>query len=269
MIPDLENIFDMHVHTSHSPDGDSGMEVFAQLVDKGILKGCGFADHVDFMPECGAYGYFDSRRFTSELNCYKERGYSFFAGAEIDFAEDVLDDISGHLKKNCYDYTISSVHMINGISISNDRDIFDFARHREKLKHIIDLYYREVCVSVECGLFQVAGHIGVYKRYLGNKFFEEMQLYETVLEKEAYLARLCAETGIIVEVNTSGLYSALSDLIPDAGFLALYKKAGGNRLCLGSDAHNASNVGRGFEEAVKRLEKAGFTKLMNPWGTKL
>ena len=85
--------FDTHVHSKFSPDGNSDIEEYMTLIDEGKLQGIGFAEHLDFLPECGAYGFLDYNAFINKINSFKEKGYEIFAGAEIDYAKSVEDAI--------------------------------------------------------------------------------------------------------------------------------------------------------------------------------
>lgn len=256
-------MYDAHVHSTFSPDGSSSLEEYSKLIDKGFVKGIGFAEHLDFMPECGAYGFLKYDSYLDAVNVYKKKGYEFYSGAEVDYAKKVEYEIINTLSHNHYDYTICSVHMIDGKSVS-DKNI-DYFSNRQIFSGTVENYYKELHSSTSVTEFDVIGHIGVYKRYLENDFLVKYNLKQRIDELEHLLAHACAVSDKIVEVNTSGLFSVCASTIPDNTFLRLYYDYGGRMVCVGSDAHNAAHVARGFDIAVKNLKDIGFRYIFQPW----
>jgi histidinol-phosphatase (PHP family) len=254
--------FDCHVHSKFSPDGCSRIGEYCIWVDEGRLKSIGFAEHLDFLPECGAYGFLNYKRYMDEIKKYKELGYSFYAGAEIDYDKCVEDDILKRLYKERYDYTICSIHMVKGVSVS-DREIGHFY-NRKVFDTMIQGYYEQLKFALKVEKFDAIGHIGVYKRYLQDDFYDT-KLKSRINELDLEVARLCSASNKIVEVNTSGLFAASRSTIPDIFFLKEYYNNGGRKVCMSSDAHNAKDAGRGFEIVKDMLLDIGFDQIYLPW----
>lgn len=257
-------IYDTHVHTTFSSDGISDLEAYALSAGKGIVNGIGFAEHVDFLPECGSYGFIEPAAYIKAVEEYRNKGYEFFAGAEIDYARQVEPEILQNLKKYNYAFTICSVHLVDHITVSNKVSM-PAIRDRQLLRKLILGYYKELESCLKVPEFDVIGHIGVYMRYLGRDFHENLELVNEINEIENEIALLCAKSGKIVEVNTSGLYSPLSATVPGANFLKAYYRCGGRNVSVGSDAHCAEHVARGFETAFELLRQLGFKYILLPW----
>lgn len=70
------------------------------------------------------------------------------------------------------------------------------------------------------------------------------------------------ETKKALEINTSGGRIVTKDietsLFPPLEILKLFKKLGGEYVTVGSDAHNAYDVGRGIADAYDAALAAGF-----------
>jgi len=255
---------DTHVHTSFSPDSLSPMIEYTKLVDRRIVEEIGFAEHVDFLPECGAYGFFDYKSYIYDITHFNEIGYKFHAGAEIDYASSIENEILEHLKVHHYEYTIASVHMLNGFSISDGRNI-DKLREPEILKDIAEKYYKEVAKSLKVREFNVIAHIDIYARSLDATFFTNEATMKFIVEMQKDLAYECYKSGKIIEVNTSGVFAPYGQTLPGTDFLKMYYAAGGRKISIGSDAHCASHVLRGFEEVAQMLKMIGFDKYYLPW----
>lgn len=257
-------IYDTHVHTTFSADGVSGIGEYALSIKECIINGIGFAEHIDFLPECGSYGFMDPAAYIKAVEGYRNNGYEFFAGAEIDYAKQVEAEILQNLKKCNYAFTICSVHMVDHISVS-DKVTMPAVHDRQLLRKLILGYYKELEWCLKVPEFDVIGHIGVYKRYLGRDFHEDTELIDEINELENEIALLCIKSGKIVEVNTSGLYSPLSATVPGTSFLKAYYRHGGRNISVGSDAHSAAHVARGFETAFEMLRQIGFRYILLPW----
>lgn len=273
-------MYDIHVHSTFSHDGKSRLEEYALLLDKnsvdtgffGIsrnldgrkLKGIGFAEHVDFLPECGGYGLFDYTSYKASINEFKQKGYEFYAGAEIDYSYRVEKEIAASLKEEYYDYVISSVHMINGLSVSTDENVESF-RNINMFRDILEKYYHEVGCSLKVKEFDAIGHIDIYRRYFKDDFFESSPLRSCIEEMDNELSRACAKSDKIIEVNSSGLFSPSGSTFPGTEFIKSYFDYGGRMVCLGSDAHNASHVARGFDAVIELLKGIGFRYVFLPW----
>lgn len=255
--------YDCHVHSTFSPDGSSVIGEYCRWIDQGKLAAIGFAEHLDFLPECGAYGFLEYDRYINTINDYKRQGYRLYAGVEIDYAKCVEEDIKRRIRAERYDFTICSIHTVNGLSVS-DREIGHF-RERNSFLSLLEGYYHELKHSLAVAEFDVIGHIGVYRRYLEASFYNE-GIRKLIDDFEWEAAKLCAESQKIIEVNSSGLFAVMADTAPDTGFLAQYYDFGGRRVCMSSDAHQVQNAGRGFDILRGKLLGIGFTHLHLPWG---
>ena len=257
-------MFDIHVHSTFSHDGKSTLDEYCRLFDAGDITGIGFAEHVDFLPEAYGYGLFDHSSYISAVKKCRQNGYGVYAGAEIDYAKRVEKDIISSLKTNKYDYTICSVHMINGFSVSTNENIHLY-EDKAVFKDVIEKYYYEVMEALDVSEFDVVGHLGIYKRYLGRDFIDKSSQSGYIAEMEAALAKKCAQSGKIVEINTSGLFSPFHDTFPDKNFLKVYYRYGGSNISIGSDAHIAAHAARGYSESLELLRDIGFKYLTLPW----
>lgn len=256
--------YDTHVHTTFSPDGQSPIEDYIAAIDSGRARGIGFTEHLDFLPECGAYRYLDTDNYFKKIQRYREMGYELYAGAEVDYAESVGQEILDTLEQKHFDYTICSIHMINGFSISDGRHTEAFAEV-ESARDIVEKYYRELISGIRVKEFDVIGHIGIFKRGLEKDHFEKNGLKGRLDELNDETARICAASGKILEVNSSGLFSTIEAPLPDSDFLKAYFQYGGRTVSMGSDAHNVANLCRGFEKVAEILKAVGFKYTFLPW----
>ena len=88
---------------------------------------------------------------------------------------------------------------------------------------------------------------------------------DTIEKREDEVAKACANSSKIIEVNTSGLDQLGQCTMPTYDFLKKYKVYGGELICLSSDAHELGKVNANFAETAKKLKEMGFSKLYVPW----
>jgi histidinol-phosphatase (PHP family) len=253
--------FDTHVHTLFSPDGRSGLADYARRVDEGAADGIGFTEHYEFRPESDAYRFFGEPAYQAAVAEWKSRGYRFWAGVEVGWAPQDAATIRAKLAEHRFDYAIGSVHNLPSASISG-RDTSAF---RDSLDKVIVEYAEAVTSSLTVEEFDVVGHPGVFLRHFAPAFFEGQPWVPRWREMEDDLAQRVVRSGKLLEVNTSGFFTARGEPCAGSFFLERYKAYGGQRITLGSDAHEAARLRQGFVEAGKLLSSLGFDEIYLPW----
>jgi histidinol-phosphatase (PHP family) len=257
--------FDIHVHSGYSHDGRSSIAEYDALLARDAGPAAiGLAEHVDFLPECGGYGTFDTQGYHRAAAASPFRGTRLFAGAEIDYSTLVESDIRAALDAAPWDFTIASVHIVSSIPFSTAQNKERFISELD-FRALLEEYFAQVTASLAFPRFDAIGHIGIFKRYMEAGLLERMGLSDFIRRKEAALAEACARSGKIVEINTSGYGSASGTTFPDEGFLRLYRDAGGRRIAFGSDAHSASAVCSDFGRAETMAASIGFGSPCRPW----
>ena len=61
-----------------------------------------------------------------------------------------------------------------------------------------------------------------------------------------------------LEFNTGGIRYKLDSVFTDINIYERFKELGGEKICLGSDAHSTINIADGFSEASNLLKNIGF-----------
>lgn len=255
--------FDTHVHSTFSADGRDGLEAYARRVDAGVVDGIGFAEHYEFWPSSDTYGFMVEAEYLAEVGRWREEGYRFFAGVEVDWMPEYRGAILEALATHPFAFVLASVHNLPSASISG-KDIEAFTGDAA-FGRILGEYHEAVASSLEVSEFDVVGHIGVYSRHLPPDFWVGKPWKARVAELEDDLARKVAASGKLIEVNTSGLFCDRAESCAGEFFLTRYRHYGGRTVTLGSDAHRAEDLGRGFDRAGALLSRLGFDRVFLPW----
>lgn len=250
---------DFHTHTAFCDGRDAPEEMVKAALEKGFFAfGTSAHNFIAHDPPSSM------RResipgYKAEMKRLKEK-YSgqidVFCGTEQEFfATEPTDG---------YDYVIGSVHYVK----AGERYI-TVDRSPEHLRCGIDecfsgdaiafceaFFENEGAVAERTGC-DIIGHFDLVEKYNeGNCFFDPsspryVRAYERAIER-------LIPSGCLFEVNTGVISRGYRDRpYPSEAILNTVREAGG-RVILSSDAHRKENVGFGFDDALRLLEKCGF-----------
>ncbi len=245
-----------HNHTSLC--GHARGELF-EYIDRAIELGIGefcFTDHAP-MPESIRQGesmapeeaeiYISS--VLTEREKYKGR-IDIKVGFEVDFP--LFDSFDRrYFADSRIDCLIGSCHFIDGWPCDHP----DFLGEFDKW-NIDELYVRYFDIIgdlVESGLFDIAGHIDLIKKF-GHRPKGDISNHLLRLVKRI------RKSGIVVEINTAGLFKPVGEIYPSAEIVQLLFD-NNIPLTLGSDSHSPEAVGLGYERAIAMLKRIGYRKL--------
>jgi histidinol-phosphatase (PHP family) len=252
---------DSHLHTDLSPDSDVPIDTYAAQAVERRLDEIAITDHMDFDPRCPAYDFVSFERRERVVREAAERWagrVSIRFGCELTYERGFESDIRDHLAKHHYDFTIGSVHIGPFSPYGSDR-VAAFTTGKP-MDEIVRPYFDEVSAAARSGLFDTIGHLDFIKRYVhphvsAADFAARTDLYEPVL-------RALVESGVGLEINTSGLRQSPGETYPAEPIVALFRELGGRHVTSGSDAHQADAFAFGLEDGYRVAAGAGFQELM-------
>ncbi|MDR1885923.1 MAG: histidinol-phosphatase HisJ family protein [Synergistaceae bacterium] len=249
-----ENYYDSHVHSGNSGDATEPVDAVCAAAVKRGLKGIAFTDHCDIdggRHRCDRVRRAIVRDVAEARELY---GDDLLISAGIELGEPhhnyaLAGDIAGDPG---LDFVIGSLHRLR------DTDDFYYIDYENvDLDSLMQRYYEELYELVESGCFDVVGHINYQMRYMSAAARKTVDLsvyYGDLFE----ILKSAARQGKGIEINTSGLQRGLGEIIPSPEVIGLFRRAGGEIVTIGSDAHNSRNVGAEIETAMDCLKSAGF-----------
>ncbi len=234
----LKVIADMHIHSRFSVDGkDDMMTMCRAAVERGMRHIC-FAEHFDMNPRDHGFGYFAFDRFSEAIDAARDEfGGTISILKGLEFSEPHLypKEFEAMLKKD-FDVILGAVHWLGQFLIGQKGLEGNFGQ-----EEIFEKYYTEVLKATRFGGFDILAHLDLPKRYVKTSY-SELDLVDEILFG-------LDGSGILLEINTSPLRKGLNECSPDKDLLERYVKHGGRRVCFGSDAHSAAEIGAGLEQA--------------------
>jgi histidinol-phosphatase (PHP family) len=252
---------DGHLHTDQSPDSSVPIDLYAALAVERRIPEIAITDHVDFDPRDPAYEYtrFEDRERTvrDAAERWAKQGVAIRFGAELTFNQRWESDVRQHLARYRYDYVIGSVHDWPESPYWPSRVHAWIEGH--SLDEILAPYYAEIIAAARSGLFDTIGHLDVVKRYLHPYVTAEQLAARQDLQEPAL--RAIVESGVSLEVNSSGLRYPGAETYPSGPVVARFHELGGKHVVVGSDAHAKGSFAHRLDESYRHLVEAGFDEL--------
>ncbi len=181
-----------------------------------------------------------------------KKAYNVKIGIEMDYFPEKEDEIRKFLEYyNVFDYVLGSVHWLKS-GFGFDIDPND-PRWSNDLEGIFIDYFERVKMAINSGLFDIIAHLDLIKLW-------GVPLPENIEDVYEDISKVIANSGIVLEINTSGLRRPVKEIYPSPRFLEIisrYKIP----ITFGSDAHLPEDAGRFINDAYKLVKDLGFEKL--------
>lgn len=238
-------LVDYHVHTLAHGEYTFNEEWLNCFIDQALDKGIrelGFSEHDEFISKV-------------DLNVYEAvknkrlRDINLRLGIEVDYIPGQEARLKELVSAWEYDYTIGSVHFLDGWAFDHPDYKQEFSR-----RDIDAVYarYAEVLISmINSGLFDVVGHLDLVKIWGDRPRKKKTSAYmEPVLQA-------IQESGLAVEINSAGLRKPVGEIYPAADLVKMMFERN-IPITFGSDAHHPEQVGEGLKEASLSARRAGY-----------
>ncbi|RLC32270.1 MAG: histidinol phosphatase [Deltaproteobacteria bacterium] len=249
-----EMLPDYHIHTIMCKHAEGKTADYRAVAAKrGIPQIC-FTDHI---PSPDGYDA-DYRMDLSQFDVYRsmvtelqdDKSPEVLFGIEADYYQGCETFLREWLPAQHFDLILGSVHYIENWGFDNpaDRHVWDSVDVTATWRK----YFELVAELADSGLFDAAGHLDLPKKFghrPSDKALREMA--------EPALDRI-AETGMGIELNTSGLRKPVGEIYPSPILVSLAFDRG-IPICFGSDSHRPEDIGRDFDLALELAREAGYT----------
>lgn len=246
---------DAHLHSELSLDArDPVAKICAEAASKG-LDGITFTDHVDI--EHGrAYLTDLVARITQEIPKAAERhrkDLTVLVGMEL--GEPHHDPALARELSSApgIDFVLGSLHMMRG---EPDFCRIDYAER--DIDDLIERYYAELYEIADTADFDSLAHVDYIVRYMPQELHDTVSFSRHRDALEPVLRRL-AERGKALEINTS-IGKRYGDIVPSLEVFRMFRRAGGELVTIGTDAHRAEHIGGRLDDAMDLLAAAGFDR---------
>lgn len=260
---------DSHTHTWLSRHGRGTVdEVVEAAVNQGMTM-IALTEHLPLPPEVddGTFAMEPSRmdEYLSSLDEARKKNptIEIITGVEIDWRYGAEDFILEGLKGLPIELHLGSVHMLTKADGSHwefDHPLYADGWNERGEEDVWREYFELWTQALSSNVpFDIMTHPDLPKKLGYKPCFDTSDYY-------AAMAEAAATAGVMIELNTSGLYKPVKELYPAPALLAAFYEAGVD-CTIGSDAHTPQDVGRGFAQGYAALLAAGYTHVTVPTRT--
>ena len=245
----------LHNHSRYS-DGSGTIEEIIAVARTKNLAIIGISDHFLLSPRYrripGCMSEKQLEGYLEAVNAFKGKpGPEVRAGLEVDFFPETAREIEAAVKSRPFDYLIGSVHIIDDVLIDaaperlppGARSLYGLPFEEQKLT--LKRYWELILQMAESGLFDIAAHLDLPKKYGLNAaagFEDEIAAVLKAIKKGR----------MMVELNTSGWHYPCQEQYPSVAILKQCKKLD-IPIIISADAHKPEDIDRDFDKAEALL----------------
>lgn len=256
-------MFDFHIHSKNSLDSKQTLDEICLSAIEKRLDGIAVTDHVDMWFYDLEHTEDRISACIAEVNAAREKyGDRLKIYQGIEMAEYLYNPKKADMiiQLTDYDVILGSVHSVLYEEWTDSYSRIDFsAASEEKIKGFVREYLAKVYEMAQKTDFDVLCHLTCPLRYINGKYKRNISADEFRTEIDDILD-MVIKRNIALEINTSGMNTALNSLMPDSDIIKRYYQKGGRLITIGSDAHMPQNVANGFDSAAKVLRDIGFNE---------
>lgn len=264
---------DCHTHTQYSMDSEADInDMIKRAIELG-LAAYAITDHC----ECSTWhteDHYDNKELFDHFN------YAADFEASLAAVTELKNRYSGKIELLCgtelgqatqdtaaaekavadkrLDIVIGSLHQIK-----NEKDFYyiDYQQlTMDEIYALLEKYFLEVYELCKWGKFDILGHLTYCIRYMKRRcgIDPDLSRFDEIIA-ESFRELIAKEKGI--EINTSGIRQGVGETFPSLKYVKLFRDLGGELITVGSDAHNAADLGKNIAEGTETARAAGFTRL--------
>lgn len=278
---DVKGLIDYHAHTAVTIDSNSTVDECCRRASELGLAEIAFTNHIIL----GNSDYCMSLSGLMDLwqqiqVCQKNYPeLKLRLGAEMDYFEGREEEISEIIHSyeanigQPFDFVMGAVHYLRGIFFSSDiyapnlflkQGIEDSANKAKFLEILYFEYFELVSKAIRSGLFDIIAHIDLIRKFTND--LSPRLSFEQYRDSAEKVIQGLVDSHVGIEINTKGLTRKLREVYPSKELLLLYIKKSKDLnvepiITMGSDSHQAKNVGALLEEGTRALLQAGGTAL--------
>lgn len=244
-------MYESHSHTPLCKHADGWPDEYALVAEKRGLKGLIVTCHNPMPDGFSASVRMAEDEFEGYVELVSRTREQFLGrvdvrlGLEADYFEGMEDYLERQLQSANFNFVLGSVHP----QISEWRERY----WQDDLVEVQRTYFHLLAKTAETKLFDSISHPDLIKNFTSSSWDPEIIMPDICRS----LDRI-AQTGVAMELNTSGVNKTISEMNPMPKMLEEIA-ARGIPITLGSDAHVPDRVADGYETGLNLLKESGFS----------
>jgi len=267
------NIFNLHTHSIYS-DGTHEPRAYINQAIKQDFSSIGFSEHSP-LPFKNNFSILESQLndYCKHIQLLKnefEGKLNIYLSMEFDYIPKISENFKPLSDQYNFDYIIGSVHLVanegkDGLWFIDGPKVETYDKGLEtifkgNIKKAVEAYFYQMCLMIEEEKPDIVGHLDKIKMHNNGRYFSENEgWYKELITKTL---KLIADAGIIMEVNTRGIYKKrCNSLFPDENILRESLEMN-IPVTVTTDAHRPEEIAFHYLEALQLLQKTGYHEIM-------
>ena len=267
----MTNKTNYHTHSRFSDGSAEPVEYIEEAILQGFTS-LGFSEH-SALPFENTFALKNGseQKYVTEINrlreLYNDR-LEVLLALEADYIPGISTGFQEQKVALGLDYVIGSVHLVKNpdgelwFIDGPKRETYDNGLNQlfgGDIRKGVTAYWHQINQMLQEEKFEIIGHFDKIKMHNQGRWFNEDESWYTRLVNETI--DLIDEKGVMVEVNTRGIYKGRStSLFP--GEVILRQLSERNiPVILSSDAHHPSEISLYFEEALEVMRSCGLKSI--------
>lgn len=242
-------MFDYHMHSKVSFDGQDTPQRMVQAAVAAGLKEICFTDHIDYEVNAQKQTMvFDTQVYNAAYDGLTADGLKIRKGMEFGLKPYNAADLKRDVQRRAFDFVIGSVHFVE------EQDVYFQPFWDGKTVEQAERRYLEetlACVRAHED-FDVLGHLTYLSKARANPVHRTIP-YEAHWEVADEILKVLVSKGKGMEINSSGV-DRCGDFLPPPVYLKRFQELGGEIVTIGSDAHTWDRVGQYADRACGILK---------------
>ncbi len=254
----MTHLCDCHTHTWYSADARCNIEEMCRAAYEQGLHVLTVTEHYDYDNAGGGGTYYTARADSrmAEMARAKARWegrLEVLCGIELGQPHLQLHRSREFARSGGFDMVMGSLHDLRpGRAIYHDFTL----ETPQQCDALYELFFQEAREMVRVADVDVFGHYDYPLRLMDKAGIPPSM--ERWRELMLPFLKDLAQSGIALELNTTGLRRWMKRPAGEGWILQAFRDYGGRYVTVGSDAHRARDVGCGAREACRILRENGF-----------
>lgn len=250
-------MYDFHVHSIYSADCKFSIERMATEAIKRKIKLIYIADHFELSEITGHDMTFDLNEYKKEIQRVNKKlpEIEVLSALELGCDKSQFARFNELINEDPLDMIIMSTHKVGDVYLSNEK----FYSEKHTLS-IYEEYYSEILENIKSfDNFDVLGHLDLIDKFKDRYYMDlEFGKYKNLVSD---ILKELIKRDKALEINTAGYHTILGRPYPKMEVLTMYKKLGGEKLIIGSDAHKPDLIGFKHKSLINTIKRLGFANI--------
>ncbi len=261
-----------HTHCTYC-DGKDPLSAYIPVAEKMNFRQLGFSSHAP-VPFENNFGIPEAQipNYCQDIDHLKgQTNVQLLKALECDFIPGMSTPFRHFKDTYGLDYIIGGVHLVRPKNSDrlwfidgHDRDIYDHGLHQlfnGNIQLAVTTFWEQTFEMLETQQLDIIAHVDKIKMHNQRRFFREDESWYEALVDEAL--RLIRRRGVVMEVNTRGLYKRRCDAFYPSTEILMKAKKLDIPVVVSTDAHKAEELGLLAAEAEQELRNCGYGNVVH------